>query len=72
MNVCFTASRLLKAKEVRRFCQKARENRELLSAEEKKRKEAIQAFLQKKNGQCPNTSRHLNSEYNIQTHCTIA
>jgi len=52
MNVCFTASRLLKASEVRRFCQKARENRELLSAEEKKRKEAIQAFLQKKNGQC--------------------
>ena len=65
MNICFTASRLRKASEVRRFCQKARENRELLSAEEKKRKEAIQAFLQKKNGQCPNTSYHNQSARSI-------
>jgi len=47
MNICFTASRLLKAKEVRRLCQQARENRELLLVEELKRKEAVQKLLQK-------------------------
>jgi hypothetical protein len=47
MNICFTASRLMKVSEVRRLCQQARENRELLLAEELKRKEAVQKLLQK-------------------------
>ncbi|WP_185215631.1 hypothetical protein [Parageobacillus thermoglucosidasius] len=47
MNICFTASRLMKASEVRRFCQQARENQALLQEEEKKRKETVQTLLQK-------------------------
>jgi hypothetical protein len=48
MNVCFTASRLMKVSEVRRFCQQARENRELLLATELKAKEELyKRFLQK-------------------------
>jgi hypothetical protein len=47
MNVCFTASRLMKTREVRKLCQKARENQALLLEKEKKRKEAVQTLLQK-------------------------
>jgi hypothetical protein len=48
MNICFTASRLMKVSEVRRLCQQARENQELLLAAELKAKEELyKRFLQK-------------------------
>jgi hypothetical protein len=48
MSVCFTASRLMKASEVRRFCQQARENQAMLMATELKAKEMLyKRFLQK-------------------------
>jgi hypothetical protein len=54
MNICFTASRLMKVSEVRRLCKEMRENPALLMATELKAKEILyKRFLQKrKNGQC--------------------
>lgn len=48
MNVCFTASRLMKVSEVRRLCQEMRENPALLMVTELKAKEEIyKRFLRK-------------------------
>jgi hypothetical protein len=48
MNVCFTASRLMKVSEVRRLCHEMRENPALLMATELKAKEILyQRFLRK-------------------------
>jgi hypothetical protein len=48
MNVCFSASRLMKAWEIRRLCQELRENPALLMATELKAKEILyKRFLQK-------------------------
>lgn len=48
MNVCFTASRLMKVSEVRRWCKEMRENQELLLAAELKAKEELyKRFLRK-------------------------
>jgi hypothetical protein len=48
MNVCFSASRLMKVSEVRRLCQQMRENPTLLMATELKAKEELyNRFLQK-------------------------
>lgn len=41
MNVCFTASRLMKVSEVRRLCQEMRENPALLLATELQAKEKL-------------------------------
>jgi hypothetical protein len=47
MNVCFTASRLMKVPEVRRLCKEMRENLALLMATELKAKEELyKRFLQ--------------------------
>jgi hypothetical protein len=46
MNVCFTASRLMKVSEIRRLCKEMRENPALLMATELKAKEILyQRFL---------------------------
>jgi hypothetical protein len=48
MNVCFSASRLMKVSEVRRFCQQMRENPTFLMVTELKAKEELyKRFLQK-------------------------
>ncbi len=48
MNICFSASRLMKVSEVRRLCQQMRENPALLLATELKAKEELyKRFLQK-------------------------
>jgi hypothetical protein len=48
MNVCFTASRLMRVSEVRRLCQELRENPALLMATELKAKKILyKLFLQK-------------------------
>jgi len=47
MNVCFSASRLMKVSEVRRLCQQMRENPALLLATELKAKEEVYKLLQK-------------------------
>ncbi|SFA47797.1 hypothetical protein SAMN05192569_101564 [Parageobacillus thermantarcticus] len=48
MNICFTASRLMKVSEVRRLCKEMRENQALLMATELKAKEELyKRFLQK-------------------------
>lgn len=48
MNICFSASRLMKASEVRRLCHEMRENPVLLMATELKAKEILyKRFLQK-------------------------
>jgi hypothetical protein len=48
MNICFTASRLMKVSEVRRLCQELRENPALLMATELKAKEILyKRFLRK-------------------------
>jgi hypothetical protein len=48
MSVCFSASRLMKASEVRRLCQEMRENPALLMATELKAKEILyQRYLLK-------------------------
>jgi hypothetical protein len=48
MNVCFTASRLMKVSEVRRLCHEMRENPALLMTTELKAKEILyQRFLRK-------------------------
>jgi hypothetical protein len=48
MNVCFSASRLMKVSEVRRLCQQMRENPTLLMEIELKAKEELyKRFLQK-------------------------
>jgi hypothetical protein len=47
MNICFTASRLMKVSEVRRLCKEMRENQALLMATELKAKEMLyKRFLQ--------------------------
>jgi hypothetical protein len=47
MNVCFSASRLMKVSEVRRLCQEIRENPTLLMVTELKAKEELyKRFLQ--------------------------
>ncbi|QXJ39549.1 hypothetical protein BV455_02915 [Parageobacillus caldoxylosilyticus] len=52
MNVCFTASRLMKVSEVRRLCKEMRENQALLMATELKAKEELyKRFLQKEKRQ---------------------
>ncbi|KYD12408.1 hypothetical protein [Saccharococcus caldoxylosilyticus] len=48
MNVCFTASRLMKVSEVRRLCEEMRENQAMLMATELKAKEELyKRFLRK-------------------------
>ncbi|UYL93766.1 hypothetical protein NIIg32_gp35 [Parageobacillus phage vB_PtoS_NIIg3.2] len=47
MNICFTASRLMKAWEIRRLCEEMRENQAMLMATELKAKEELyKRFLQ--------------------------
>jgi hypothetical protein len=47
MNICFSASRLMKASEVRRLCKEMSENPALLMATELKAKEMLyKRFLQ--------------------------
>jgi hypothetical protein len=47
MNICFTASRLMKVSEVRRLCKEMRENPALLLATELQAKEMLyKRFLQ--------------------------
>jgi len=46
MNVCFSASRLMKGFEVRRFCKEMRENPALLLATELSAKEQVYKLLQ--------------------------
>lgn len=49
MNICFTASRLMKVSEVRRLCQELRENPVMLLAVELRAKELLyQHFWKKK------------------------
>jgi hypothetical protein len=47
MNVCFSASRLMKASEVRRMCKEMRENPALLLATELSAKEQVYKLLRK-------------------------
>jgi acetone carboxylase gamma subunit len=47
MNICFTASRLMKASEVRRFCQQARENRLHLMVMERRAKQKLREIQAK-------------------------
>jgi hypothetical protein len=48
MNVCFTASRLMKVWEIRRLCEEMRENPAVLLATELKAKEELyKRFLRK-------------------------
>lgn len=49
MNICFTASRLMKVSEVRRLCKEMRENQALLQVTELKAKEELyKRFWRKK------------------------
>ncbi|WP_240371717.1 hypothetical protein [Anoxybacteroides rupiense] len=45
MNVCFSASRLMKVSDVRRLCKETRENPALLLATELKAKEEVYKLL---------------------------
>ena len=47
MSVCFTASRLMKASEVRRFCQEARKNRLHLMVMERRAKQKLREIQAK-------------------------
>jgi hypothetical protein len=54
MSVCFSASRLIKASEVRRLCKEMRENPALLLATELTAKEELyRRFLQKETASAP-------------------
>jgi hypothetical protein len=54
MNICFTASHLMKVSEVRRLCKEMRENPALLMATELTAKEEIyKRFLQKETASAP-------------------
>jgi hypothetical protein len=48
MNICFTASRLMKAKEVREFCQQVRENKLRLMVMERRAKQKLREIQQEK------------------------
>lgn len=48
MNVCFSASRLMKAKEVREFCQQVRENQLHLMVIERQAKQKLREMQQEK------------------------
>ncbi|ACJ33026.1 hypothetical protein [Anoxybacillus flavithermus] len=48
MNACFTASRLMKASEVRRLCKEVRENRLHLMVVERRAKQKLREMQQEK------------------------